>query len=67
MGQCNQCIKRDCGFPNQNFHGRTPEEYENYLKDVKNYYFYDKNAIFQKIFNFDKTLLRKLLKNEVFN
>lgn len=34
MGQCTQCIKRDCGFPNQNFKGRTPEEYEKYLREV---------------------------------
>lgn len=34
MGQCTQCIKRDCGFPNQNFKGKTPEEYEKYLREV---------------------------------
>ena len=35
MGQCTQCIKRDCGFPaSQGYSGRTPEEYEQYLKDV---------------------------------
>lgn len=34
MGQCSQCIKRDCGFPSQTYQGKTPEEYEQYLKNV---------------------------------
>ena len=59
MGQCTQCIKRDCGFPPPNYKGQTPEEYTNYLKEVSSIFFPLKKPYFFK----KKKLMRKYQKN----
>lgn len=34
MGNCNQCVGRDCGFKYQQYYGKNKEELGDYLKEV---------------------------------
>ena len=34
MGNCAQCVGRDCGFKYQRYYGQNKEELDDYLKEV---------------------------------